>query len=621
MTDRAQGENIGTHKALYLEWRPKRFSEIVGREQEHIITTLKNQIINNRVAHAYLFCGSRGTGKTTTARIFARAINCLSPVDGYEPCGNCAICREFYEERSMDLMEIDAASNNSVDEIRDLCDKIKYPPANAKRKVYIIDEVHMLSSGAFNALLKTLEEPPEHAVFILATTEPNKLLPTVLSRCQRFDFKRYTVDTIVDQMRKVLKDIGAEDEALYEIARSAEGGMRDALSILDMCLSYDNSKVSIETVREVIGTSGRDFLFAFTDCLLRGDSAKAFQFIDKMMRDGRDAKIFGREVTDHLRALLVTQALGQNKEQEAASILECTIEDARRYIKQGKNLPTEKLTRMMESFMEYESDTKWAQPRIALELCTFRCCRPPQQLQLDALAERVAQLEKNIKEGVRIAPATEADLSEPPAADAQDDADLPVPPPADAQDDTNLPVPPIDAHIDSAMAPRVEPMHTDREKIVYSRREPDRDFPAEAPARADASKPAAKKGKPAPKPEASALIDGQEEWNAAVSALSVCNPPIPGLLKAVYAGMDGDVVNLEFSKNDSIVFMKLLESNEGKKKKIIEDKLSELFGKSIKVVLRIQGEGPKPKNADPERTDTIEQVRVAFGRENVDFMD
>ena len=221
------------YQALYRTWRPERFSDVVG--QEAIVSTLVRQVESGRIAHAYLFSGSRGTGKTTTAKILARAINCAHPLPGADPCGTCEACQSILTEQSMDVVEIDAASNNGVDEIRDLREKIQYPPSVGRYKVYIVDEVHMLSTGAFNALLKTLEEPPAHAVFILATTEPQKLPATILSRCQRFDFRRIPARLIEERLEKVLKASGvkAESEAIQLIARSAEGGMRDALSLLD----------------------------------------------------------------------------------------------------------------------------------------------------------------------------------------------------------------------------------------------------------------------------------------------------------------------------------------------------------------------------------------------------
>ena len=307
-----------SYQALYRAWRPETFSQIVG--QDAVVKTLRHQVETGRVAHAYLFCGTRGTGKTTAAKVLSRAINCLHPVDG-DPCGKCDVCLQLKQENSMDVIEIDAASNNGVDEIRDLREKVKYPPAVAKYKVYIIDEVHMLSTGAFNALLKTLEEPPAHAVFILATTEPQRLPATILSRCQRFDFRRLSVETMVERMMVVLGGIGrtASEEALHEIARAAEGAMRDALSILDVCLSYTDGEVDLALARDVLGTAGREFLFDFAAALLSCDARGALLQIDELSRRGLDMQVFARDMTAHLRMLLLAQAAPEEAAQLAGT--------------------------------------------------------------------------------------------------------------------------------------------------------------------------------------------------------------------------------------------------------------------------------------------------------------
>ena len=253
------------YRALYREWRPRDFSHMVG--QKAIIETLRNQVVSKRIAHAYLFCGSRGTGKTSTAKILAKAINCEQPENG-DPCGKCPNCIRADRDETLDVIEIDAASNNGVDEIRELRETVKYPPQYGVYKVYIIDEVHMLSPSAFNALLKTLEEPPEHIVFILATTEPQKLPDTILSRCQRFDFGRISTSEIAGRLKEAAFGSGAQvsDGALMLIARSAEGGMRDALSLLDMCLGY-RDQVDEQLVRTILGSSDDSFLFEFCDAL------------------------------------------------------------------------------------------------------------------------------------------------------------------------------------------------------------------------------------------------------------------------------------------------------------------------------------------------------------------
>ena len=388
-----------SYQVLYRAWRPGTFSEIVG--QDAVVKTLRRQVLTDRIAHAYLFCGTRGTGKTTASKVLAKAINCLAPVNG-DPCGQCEVCRALQEESCMDVVEIDAASNNGVDEIRDLREKIKYPPSVTKYKVYIIDEVHMLSTGAFNALLKTLEEPPKHAVFILATTEPQKLPATILSRCQRFDFHRISVETIVDRMMVVLGGIGreAEEDALYEIARAAEGAMRDALSLLDCCLSYTDGAVTLQLARDVLGTAGRAFMFDFADALIDFDTARSLMLINEMMNKGCDPQVFMRDTVAHLRALLLAGAVG-----DIAPLLEITPEDSARFVEQSKKIDSQRLSRLMDLFMRAEPDMKWAtRPRTVLELAAVRACHPESEKDA-SLSERMSRMENMLANGVTVAAA------------------------------------------------------------------------------------------------------------------------------------------------------------------------------------------------------------------------
>ncbi len=379
------------YQALYRQWRPTDFSSMVS--QEAVVATLRNQITTGRIAHAYLFCGSRGTGKTSTAKIMARAINCESPVNG-DPCGQCESCRRLLAEESMDVMEIDAASNNGVDEIRDLRETVKYPPQHGKFKVYIIDEVHMLSASAFNALLKTLEEPPAHVCFILATTEPQKLPATILSRCQRFDFGRIPAHQIAGRLRQAVEGANATatDNALHMIARAAEGGMRDALSILDMCLGYQNV-VDEALVRNVLGTSDKSFLFRFVDALDMEDASTVLGMIDELMRKGREPMVFAKDVSQHLRALLMAKTCPD----ELPALLDITGEDAEEYIYQSENMTVTRLMKMMEFFMATETELRWASsPRIVLENTALKCCLRTVEADTAALNDRIAQLEKQI---------------------------------------------------------------------------------------------------------------------------------------------------------------------------------------------------------------------------------
>ena len=420
------------YQALYRRYRPARFEDFVG--QEAVIRTLRSQVMSGRVAHAYLFCGTRGTGKTSTAKVFARAVNCEHPEQG-DPCGKCPTCLSLAAETSLDILEIDAASNNGVDEIRDLREKVKYPPQTGRYRVYIIDEVHMLSAGAFNALLKTLEEPPSYVVFILATTEPQKLPATILSRCQRFDFGRIPSAKIIERLRVALADggIAAEDAALARIARAAEGGMRDAWSIMDMCLSYaqeDEGGLTEALVQRVLGASDRGFLFRFADQLISSDAPGALASIDGMMRAGREVQVFARDVSAHLRALMIAEVCG---EEEAAELLETTREDAAAYAEQARRTTHERLMRMLDLFLQSETDMKWsAQPRFALETATLRACAPEESIQVEALVARVGELERRLREGVVVAEKKERKARPAPQDEGAQDAQAQEAAPGDA---------------------------------------------------------------------------------------------------------------------------------------------------------------------------------------------
>jgi len=382
------------YTALYRQWRPDTFDEVVG--QEHIVRTLTNQIKNGRIGHAYLFCGPRGTGKTSTAKIFARAINCLETIQG-NPCGKCRVCRGLASGSSMDILEIDAASNNGVDEIRDLRDKVKFPPAVGRYKVYIIDEVHMLSMGAFNALLKTLEEPPEHIVFILATTEPHRLPATILSRCQLYDFKRITVGVIKDRLQSIVDRMGiqAEQEALLTIANWAEGGMRDALSLLDQCIGYSGDIVTNRDVLSILGTADQGFIFQFMEDLMGGNASNLLRSINRLLEDGRDIAVFLKDLIQHLRNLLLVKVC-----ENSADILDVTESMMEQYRTLAQRSGEERLVRSIEILSSLEADLKWStQPRVLVELSMVKICRPQQEESMEALLDRVRILEERLAEG------------------------------------------------------------------------------------------------------------------------------------------------------------------------------------------------------------------------------
>jgi len=376
------------YQALYRKWRSRTFSEMVG--QEAVIRTLRHQVASGRIAHAYLFCGSHGTGKTSAAKIMARAINCEHPVNG-DPCLECPSCKALMEDASLDVFEMDAASNSRVEEIRDLLEKVDYPPQFSKYKVYIIDEVHMLSNAAFNALLKTLEEPPSYMVFILATTEPQKLPSTILSRCQRFDFGRLTEEQMIHRMVTAMPELkDAEPEALNLIARSADGAMRDAWSLLDMCLG-SGERLTEALVREALGVADSDFLFDFASVLAAADGTRALNMIDELMRQGREVQVFLRDFSAHIRQVAAFK-LG------AKAAGEMTGANARRYEEQGKEISLPRLLRMLEMAMQAEADTRYASsPRAVLELFALRACRVADGGDVEALAAQVEDLNHRLE--------------------------------------------------------------------------------------------------------------------------------------------------------------------------------------------------------------------------------
>ena len=422
------------YQALYRKWRPQTFEQVLG--QTATVKTLRRQIEDGRIAHAYLFCGCRGTGKTTMAKLMSRAINCLNPSHG-DPCGQCETCRAIISETTMDVLELDAASNNSVDNIRELLEQVRYPAQLGRYKVYIIDEVHMLSTAAFNALLKTLEEPPAHVVFILATTEPQKLPATILSRVQRYDFGRIPSSLMVSRMREALDDLGmeAEEEALRMVARAAEGAMRDAFSILDMCVAgAEDGKITAALTRDLLGASDREFLFGFFDLLFARDEGGVMQKVDELMRSGREPQAFLRELSAHCRALLTVKAVSR----DAASILDVTEEDEARYRAQAEGISQGRLLRMLDLFMRAEGDLRFAStPRIGLESAALHACEPASGEDAAALAERVeelearlARLEGDLQSG-KLVPAAAAPAATPaPGGDAPAKAEAPAAKPA-----------------------------------------------------------------------------------------------------------------------------------------------------------------------------------------------
>lgn len=382
------------HKALYRMYRPKTFADVVG--QEHIVKTLKNQIKNNNIGHAYLFSGTRGTGKTSTAKIFARAVNCLNPINE-EPCNDCGICINTLNDNIMDIVEIDAASNNSVDDIRELRESVKYTPSRAKYKVYIIDEVHMLSQGAFNALLKTLEEPPSYVIFILATTEPHKIPPTILSRCQRFDFKRVSSKDITKRMEYICEkqNIKAEKKALNLIARNSQGALRDALSILDQCMSFGNKKIEYNDVVELLGTINIDELFELSQAIINENTKKSLQIINEFIVWGKDIRNLINDLIDHFRNLMVCKI-----SKDLDEIISLPEESIERLNKQARSIKINDLIRILNILSETQDSMKVSSnTRILAEVTIMKIAQPMFDESKEALIKRIENLEQVIESG------------------------------------------------------------------------------------------------------------------------------------------------------------------------------------------------------------------------------
>ncbi|MBO6264024.1 MAG: DNA polymerase III subunit gamma/tau [Clostridia bacterium] len=380
--------------ALYRRFRPSGFDGLVG--QEHIVKTLVNQIAMGRIGHAYLFCGARGTGKTSAAKIFARAINCEHPVNG-SPCGKCPSCVALSDSSNLDVLEMDAASNNKVENVREIREKIQYPPVNGKYKVYIIDEVHMLTTEAFNALLKTLEEPPEHAVFILATTEVHKLPSTILSRCMRFDFRLIPTRKIADLIAKIYDEIGKEydDEAVVAIARAGNGSIRDALSVADVCVSYSDGKLTYSDVLDVLGATDTHKITKLLEDIFKSDTGEMLEAVEELCDSGKSVGVLCRDIITRMREIIVAKTCRTGK-----SILELPDEMYDELKRIGDETDNSRMLRALEIFSEAEGSLRYsATPRIVLETACIKAARPEADRNIDALNSRITALETAIKNG------------------------------------------------------------------------------------------------------------------------------------------------------------------------------------------------------------------------------
>jgi DNA polymerase-3 subunit gamma/tau len=385
-----------SYQALYRKWRPDHFDDLVG--QDHIVRTLTNQVMANRTSHAYLFCGTRGTGKTSTAKIFARAVNCENPIQG-SPCNTCEICQHMLNHQNLNVIEIDAASNNGVDNIREIREEVRYTPTEGKYKVYIIDEVHMLSAGAFNALLKTLEEPPSHVKFILATTEPHKIPATILSRCQRYDFKRISTDVIATTLAHYLEEeeIEADTNAVRYISKVADGSMRDGLSVLDQCIAfYLGETITLDKVLEVLGAVDTDVFYELTQSIITRNTKIAMELIEKIVMQGRDLSQFLLDEIIYLRNLLLVNAIS-----EPSSLLDVSTDVYEVLLKQSKDVDESTIIHLIKSFSDLDAQIKYMSgKRTLIEIEMIKLCQPALNTDNDAMLSRLNQIEQQIHSGM-----------------------------------------------------------------------------------------------------------------------------------------------------------------------------------------------------------------------------
>ena len=391
-----------SYTALYRKFRPQEFEDVKG--QDHIVTTLKNQIKADRIGHAYLFCGTRGTGKTTVAKIFAKAVNCEQPVDG-SPCGECAICKAISNGSSMNVIEIDAASNNGVDNIRQIREEVTYRPTEGKFKVYIIDEVHMLSSGAFNALLKTLEEPPAYVIFILATTEAHKIPITILSRCQRYDFHRISIDTIAGRLMDLMQEeqVDVEERAIRYVAKAGDGSMRDALSLLDQCIAFHlGETLTYENVLEVLGAVDTEIFSRLLRQIINKDITGAIGTLDTLVDEGREMGQMVNDFTWYLRNLLLLQS-----SDDMEDVLDMSREHLNALKEEAEMVKPEVLMRYIRIFSELGNQIKYAtQKRILIEIAIIKLCKPQMEKDYESVLDRIASIEAKIANGIQVVQAS-----------------------------------------------------------------------------------------------------------------------------------------------------------------------------------------------------------------------
>ena len=571
------------YQVLYRKYRPQVFSDVVG--QDHITRTLQQELQSGKLSHAYLFTGSRGTGKTTCAKILAKAVNCLHPVNG-NPCNECEICRGIDSGAILDVVEIDAASNNGVDNIRDIRDEANFAPVNCSFRVYIIDEVHMLSIGAFNALLKTLEEPPAHVKFILATTEVHKLPVTILSRCQRFDFHRVSPDAMLDRMQQIaaIEGFTLDEDAGVMIARLADGGMRDALSTLDQCIGRDRH-VTLQLVADVAGVTGKDHLFSLADALLRHDTAAAIEQLSDLHAKSVDMERLCGDLVQHFRNLMIVKTV-----RRAENVLICTAGELAQYRAQSAAFTLEAILYAIDLLQDTAATMKkGVNRRIEMEMALIRLASPALSDDSDALMTRVAALERAVRDGTQPQPAPQPDpIPEPePEPIAQPESPAKKPPRWETPLAAMRPVFPAEPASEPEPVSEPEP---EPEPLPESDPEPLQEEPAAEPE----PQPAPEAKQPAAAADAVRDDEAFTAWPQVLSELSQLNMAMWGVLTGSSAFERGDFILIK-SDNDTVSsFIRI-----GKNARDVKEAIERVTGRRFRL-----GIYSRPAAPAPTRTET-----------------